>query len=113
MTTTELDGATSRRQVSTGVALGSHARPVAIWATHIAAAALLLLAGVAKLGRGADAIGLYEVVGIGQWFSYLAGSIEVMTAVSLLIPLPAFVAGIGLALTVVETGFTGLAFLGV
>jgi hypothetical protein len=42
----------------------------------------------------------------------VAGSIEVMTAVLLLIPMPAFFGGIGLALTVVEVGFTHLALIG-
>ena len=66
-----------------------------LWTTHIAAAALLLLAGILKLAGAASTIGLYEAVGIGQRFRYVAGSIEVMTAVLLLIPLPAFRAGIG------------------
>ncbi len=57
-------------------------------------------------------MGVYEAVGTGQWFRYVAGSIELMTAVSLLVPLPAFVAGIGLALTMVEAGFTDLALIG-
>jgi hypothetical protein len=42
----------------------------------------------------------------------VAGSIEVTTAVSLLIPLPTSFAGIGLALTVAEAGLTYLALIG-
>jgi len=109
MTTMSVDGATNPRHVSIIRAQGSHAREVAVWATHISAAALLLVAGIMKLAGTAETMELYEAAGTGQWFRYLAGSIEVMTAVSLLIPLPAFVAGIGLALTVVEAGLTNLA----
>jgi len=109
MTTMSVDGATNRRHVSIRRALGPGARPVGVWATHMAAAGLLLLAGILKLAGTAGTIGLYEAVGIGQWFRYVAGSIEVMTAVALLIPMPALVAGLGLALTVVEAGLTGLA----
>ena len=106
MTTMSVDGVANRRHVSITRALGPGARPVGVWATHITAAGLLLLAGIVKL---AGTIGVYEAAGIGQWFRYVAGSIEVMTAVALLIPVPALVAGLGLALTVVEAGLTGLA----
>jgi hypothetical protein len=109
MTTMSVDGATNPRHVSISRAVGSRAPAVAVWATHISAAALLLLAGVAKLAGTADTMGVYEAAGIGQLFRCLAGSIEVMTGLSLLIPVPAFVAGIGLALTVVEAGLTSLA----
>jgi hypothetical protein len=61
--------------------------------------------------RPADTIVLYEAIGMGQWFRYVAGSIEVTTAVSLLTPLPTSFAGIGLALTVVEAGLTYLALI--
>ena len=112
MTTMSVDGATNPRHVSITGALGSYARPVAVWATYISAATLLLLAGTLKLAGAADTVGLYEAVGIGQWFRCVAGAIEVMTAVSLLIPLPALFAGTGLALTLAEAGFTGLALIG-
>ena len=78
------------------------------WTAYIGAAALLLLAGISKL---AGMVGVYEAVGIGQWLRYAAGSIEVMTAVSLLLPLPTSLGGIGLALTVAEAGCTHLALI--
>jgi len=83
-----------------------------LWPTYIAAAVLLLLAGMSKLAGIADTIGLYEAVGMGQGFRYIAGSIEVTTAVSLLIPLPTSFAGVGLALTVAEAGLTYFALIG-
>ena len=83
-----------------------------LWPTYLAAAVLLLLTGMSKLAGNADTIALYEAIGMGQWFRYVAGSIEVTTAVSLLIPLPTSVAGIGLAFTVGEAGLTYLALIG-
>jgi hypothetical protein len=81
------------------------------WTTYIGAAAPLLLAGMLKLAGAAGTIGLYEAAGMGQWLRYVAGAIDVMTAVSLLIPLPASFAGIGLALSVAEAGCTHLALI--
>jgi putative oxidoreductase len=83
-----------------------------LWPTYIAAAALLFLAGMSKLASIADTIVLYEAIGMGQWFRYVAGSIEVTTAVSLLVPSLTSVAGIGMSLTVVEAGLTYLALIG-
>ena len=91
--------------------LGSGRRPVVVWATDFATAVILLLVGISKLAGTSDTMALYEAAGIAQGFRYVGGSIEVMTAVLLLIPSPALVAGIGLALTLLEAGFTNLALM--
>jgi len=83
-----------------------------LWPSYIAAAALLLLAGMSKLAGTADTVELYEAAGMGQGFRYLAGAIELTTAISLLIPLPTSFAGLGLSLTVMEAGLTYLALIG-
>ena len=56
MTTMSVDGATSPRRVSISRALGSRARPVAVWPMHISAAAVLLLAGTLKLAGSAGVV---------------------------------------------------------
>ena len=73
----------------------------------------LLLAGVffivggAKLVGRADMVTLFRDVGIGQWFRYLTGGIEVAGAVLLVTPLFAGIsalalAGVMIAATVIE-----------
>ena len=64
----------------------SRSRTVALWVTQIVVAALFLLAGGSKLAGVAAQVQLFDAIGIGQWFRYLTGSIEVIAAVLLLIP---------------------------
>ena len=59
---------------------------VALWLTQIAVAAMFLFAGGLKLTGAPDMVGLFDAVGIGQWFRYVTGSIEVLSAVALLVP---------------------------
>jgi uncharacterized membrane protein YphA (DoxX/SURF4 family) len=74
---------------------------VALWVLQIAAAAMLGMAGFAKLSGAPEMVALFEGLG-GQWFRYLTGSLEVLGAVLLLVPA---LAGVGaLILTGVMLG---------
>ena len=59
---------------------------VALWLTQIALAAMFLFAGGLKLTGAPDMVGLFDAIGIGQWFRYVTGSIEVVSAVALVVP---------------------------
>ena len=59
---------------------------VALWLTQIALAGMFMLAGSLKLTGAPEMIGLFDAIGIGQWFRYVTGSIEVVSAVALLVP---------------------------
>jgi putative oxidoreductase len=61
-------------------------RHVALWATQIVVAAMFLFSGGLKLAGAAEMVGLFDAIGIGQWFRYLTGSIEVIAALLLLTP---------------------------
>ncbi len=75
---------------------------IGLWALQIAAAAMFLMAGELKLAGDPKMVGMFAVIGIGQWFRYLTGSLEVIGAFGLLIPRAA---GFGaLLLTVVMIG---------
>jgi uncharacterized membrane protein YphA (DoxX/SURF4 family) len=64
---------------------------VASWVVQILTALMFLMAGTSKLRGVPQMVGLFEAIGIGQWFRYLTGGLEVIGAVLLLIPgLPAF-----------------------
>jgi uncharacterized membrane protein YphA (DoxX/SURF4 family) len=65
---------------------------VALWILQVAAAAMLGMAGFAKLTGAPDMVALFDAVGVGQWFRYVTGSLEVLGAVLLLIPA---LAGVG------------------
>ena len=59
---------------------------MALWLTQIALAAMFVFAGGLKLTGAPDMVGLFDAIGIGQWFRYVTGSIEVVSAVALLVP---------------------------
>src|SRR5262249_37471008 len=59
---------------------------IALWSIQIALAGMFLLAGGSKLLGAPSMVALFNAVGIGQWFRYATGLIEVGAAVALLIP---------------------------
>jgi len=59
---------------------------VALWLTQIALAAMFVFAGGLKLSGAPEMFALFDAIGIGQWFRYVTGSIEVLSAVALLVP---------------------------
>ncbi len=81
---------------------GGRARNIALWVLQVAAAAMFLMAGFSKLGGEPQTVALFQMIGVGQWFRYLTGVLEIGGAVLLLIPA---LAGIGaLLLAVVMVG---------
>jgi putative oxidoreductase len=59
---------------------------VALWILQIAAAGMFLMVGFLKLSGNPQLVELFEAIGIGQWFRYMTGSLEVAGAFLLLIP---------------------------
>jgi putative oxidoreductase len=53
---------------------------------QIAVAFLVLLTGASKLASAPAMVVEFDAIGVGQWFRYLIGSIEVASAVLLAIP---------------------------
>jgi putative oxidoreductase len=64
----------------------SPARTVALWLLQIGAAAIFLAAGLSKLASATAMVQMFDAVGVGQWFRYVTGSIEVIGALMLLVP---------------------------
>lgn len=62
------------------------AATVALWALQIALAAALGAAGAAKLAGAPEMVQLFDAIGIGQWFRYVTGALEVLGALLLLVP---------------------------
>lgn len=70
---------------------------VALRVLQVAAAAMLGMAGFAKLTGAPDMIALFDAVGVGQWFRYATGGLEVLGAILLLVPALAGVGALMLA----------------
>ncbi len=59
---------------------------VVLWILQILGALMFLMAGANKLAGNEQMVGMFEAIGVGQWFRYLTGAIEVLSAILLLIP---------------------------
>jgi putative oxidoreductase len=60
-------------------------RKVVLWLLTVATAGMFLLAGVLKLAGAQIEVDLFTAVGIGQWFRYFTGLLEVSGAIGLFI----------------------------
>ena len=98
----------------------THASPVrhggaaviALWAVQIALAGMFLLAGGSKLLGAAPMVALFDAIGIGQWFRYVTGLIEVGSAVALLVPAFAVFGALALVPTMIGAILTQLFIVG-
>ena len=59
---------------------------IALWVLQVLTAAAFLMAGFAKLSSQPMMVETFEKVGIGQWFRYVTGFIEIGSAMLLLVP---------------------------
>ena len=88
-------------------------RTVAVlWTLQGISVAMFLLAGGLKLAGVPMQVHVFAAIGIGQWFRYVTGAIEVVSAVMLLVPALAFYGAAALALTMVGAIITHLFIIG-
>jgi uncharacterized membrane protein YphA (DoxX/SURF4 family) len=85
---------------------------VGLWLTQIALAGMFLFVGGLKLTGAPELVGLFDAIGIGQWLRYVTGSIEVVSAVALLVPAWAVFGALLLIPTMVSAVFTHLFVVG-
>jgi putative oxidoreductase len=83
-----------------------------LWALQIVSAGMFLMAGTLKLAGNPMMVQMFGVIGVGQWFRYLTGAIEVAGAVLLLIPPIAAYGAAVLAVTMVGAVITHLFIVG-
>lgn len=82
---------------------------IALWLLQILLAVAFLGAGFSKLSGAPPMVTLFENIGMGQWFRYVTGALEIVGAILLLIPR---LSGVGaLLLTGVMLGAVGSHFV--
>jgi putative oxidoreductase len=59
---------------------------IALWVTQVALALMFLMAGGSKLAGVPAMVTLFGAIGVGQWFRYVTGVIEAISAILLLVP---------------------------
>ncbi|MEV0051148.1 DoxX family protein [Saccharopolyspora shandongensis] len=70
---------------------------VALWVLQILLAAFFVFASAPKLLGEPTAVQMFDLIGLGQWFRYLTGGLELLGAIGLLVPRLAGAAALGLA----------------
>jgi|SRR5579862_43722 putative oxidoreductase len=85
---------------------------VALWVGQFLLAAVFLMAGGSKLAGAPAMVAMFDAVGIGQWFRYVTGTIEVGSAIALLVPSLAPYGAVALAVTMTGAVFTHLLVVG-
>jgi len=99
------------------VALSEESQPskalnVTLWILQALAAAAFLMAGGTKLAGAEIHVAMFEKIGFGQWLRYFTGSLEVISAVLLLLPKTAGIGAALLAATMVGAVATHLFIIG-
>lgn len=98
--------------MTTAIAERSKVAVGGLWALQIISAGMFLLSGTLKLAGNPMMVQMFGVIGVGQWFRYLTGGIEVVAAVLLLIPSLAAYGAAVLAVTMVGAVLTHLFIVG-
>jgi putative oxidoreductase len=98
--------------MTTDVLPSTRAKTIVLWTLQALAAAMFLMAGTLKLAGAPPMVQLFAAIGIGQWFRYVTGTIEVVSGVSLLVPPLAVFAALALAATMIGAVFTHLFIVG-
>ena len=84
----------------------------ALWVVQIGLAGMFLLAGGSKLLGAPAMVALFNTIGIGQWFRYVTGLIEVGSALALLVPSAAVFGALALVPTMIGAVATELVIVG-
>jgi putative oxidoreductase len=85
---------------------------IALWTAQLVLAGMFLLAGGSKLAGVPAMVALFDAIGVGQWFRYVTGLIEVGSAVALLVPALAPFGAIALVATMAGAILTHLFVVG-
>ena len=98
--------------MTTMIAERSRVKSGGLWALQIVSAGMFLLAGALKLTGNPMMVQMFGAIGLGQWFRYLTGTIEVAGAVVLLVPAVSAYGAAALAATMVGAILTHLFIVG-
>ena len=89
-------GTTSQTPPPNTATTRKHASSIALWTLQVLLAAMFAMAGLAKVFGDPAMVEMFDTIGIGQWFRYLVGALEIAGAVGVLIPRLSGLAALGL-----------------
>ena len=85
---------------------------VVLWVGQFVIAAAFLMAGGSKFAGAPAMVALFNAIGIGQWFRYVTATIEVGSAIAVLVPSLAPYGALALVATMTGAVFTHLFIVG-
>jgi uncharacterized membrane protein YphA (DoxX/SURF4 family) len=80
-----------------------------LWVLQVLGAVSFLFAGYQKLAGDPQMVALFATIGLGQWFRYLTGTLEILGAIALLIPRLRVLGALGLVGVMVGALITNFA----
>jgi len=66
------------------------ARNVMLWTLQVLAGTALFAAGASGLAGAPPVVAMFQEIGLGQWFRYLAAILEIAGAIAMVVPRTAF-----------------------
>ncbi len=85
---------------------------IALWVLQVLLALLFAMAGFVKVIGNPAMVEMFATIGVGQWFRYLVGVLEIAGAVGVLVPRLSGLAALGLVCLMVGATLTNLFVLG-
>jgi uncharacterized membrane protein YphA (DoxX/SURF4 family) len=85
---------------------------VVLWVGQFVIAAAFLMAGGSKFASAPAMVALFNMIGIGQWFRYVTATMEVGSAIAVLVPSLAPYGALALVATMTGAVFTHLFIVG-
>jgi putative oxidoreductase len=105
--TSAVSGTRAAPATSRGRALG-----IGLWTLQAVLALMFAMAGFAKVGGDPAMVEMFATIGIGQWFRYVVGALEIAGAIGVLVPRLSGLAALGLVCLMAGATLTNLFVLG-
>ena len=106
------DTGTTRERRAAQAAGAGRVLKVALWALQVLLTVVFALAGFAKVFGDPTMVEMFATIGVGQWFRYAVGALEVAGAIGVLIPRLSGLAALGLACLMAGATLTNVLLLG-
>lgn len=84
---------------------------LALWVLQVLLALQFAMAGLAKVGGDPAMVEMFADIGIGQWFRYVVGALELSGAIGVLVPRVSGLAALGLVCLMIGATLTNLLVL--
>jgi putative oxidoreductase len=84
---------------ATSIGTQKTSRRIGVWVLQVVVAVAFFAAGGAKLGGAPSMVQLFAQIGLGQWFRYATGTVEIVGGLALIYPGLASLGGLWLGAT--------------